>query len=115
ADDYSDETLTLCVQDEYWWSSVLDQGTGEPVETEIARISELLESIRPSVLVLDIEGAELGLLPHKLPDDLRLIMIELHTPEIGDVATVSVVNTIMDQGFRLCHVRSQTWVFERSV
>ncbi|SES04758.1 MULTISPECIES: FkbM family methyltransferase [Halopseudomonas] len=115
ADDFSGEMLTLRVQDEYWWSSVLDHGSGEPVETEVARISDLLESIRPSVLVLDIEGAEVGLLPHKLPDDLRLIMVELHTPEIGDVATVSVVNTIMGQGFRLCHVRSQTWVFERSV
>ncbi len=65
--------------------------------------------------MLDIEGAEVGLLPEKLPDDLRLIMVELHTPDIGDEATVSVVNTIMGQGFRLCHVRSQTWVFERTV
>ncbi|KAA0696151.1 FkbM family methyltransferase [Halopseudomonas laoshanensis] len=114
ADAYAGDTLTLRVQDEYWWSSVLDHGSGTPVQTAVARISDLLESICPSVLVLDIEGAEVGLLPAKLPDDLRLIMVELHTPDIGDEATVSVVNTIMGQGFRLCHVRSQTWVFERS-
>src|SRR5690606_1267363 len=115
ADDYSVDTLTLRVQDEYWWSSVLDHGSGEPVETEVARISDLFDNIRPSVLVLDIEGAEVGLLPDKLPDDLRLIMVELHTPEIGDEATASVVNTIMGQVFLLCHVRFQPWVFERSV
>lgn len=112
-DDYLDDTLTFSVQDEYWWSSVLDHGSGELVQTAVAKISDLLNSICPSVLILDIEGAEVGLLPDRLPSDLRLIMIELHTPDIGDEATVSVVNTIMNQGFQLCHIRSQTWVFER--
>ncbi|TKA89684.1 FkbM family methyltransferase [Halopseudomonas bauzanensis] len=83
------------------------------MQTPIIRISDLLEHVNPTVLILDIEGAEVDLLPDRLPAGLRLIMVELHTPDIGDEATASVVNTIMSQGFTLKHLRAQTWAFER--
>lgn len=113
ADSYVGDSLTLKVQDEYWWSSVRDDAEGEPVQTAVVRVSDMLGSLCPSVLIIDVEGAEVGLLPDRLPDCLRLILIELHTPEIGEEATVGVVNSIMRQGFGLRSIRSQTWAFER--
>ena len=77
------------------------------------RISELLRREQPTVLLMDIEGAEVGLLPKSLPADLRLIIAELHTPDIGDEATAEIVNSIVSQGFKLKRIKAQTWVFGR--
>ena len=43
-----------------------------------------------------------------------MIMTEIHTPDIGEAATVELVNQIQDQGFRLRRLLAQTWVFTRA-
>lgn len=112
-DHFRDEQLTLRVCDEYWWTTARNDGEGNPVPVPVIRISELLKQERPTVLLMDIEGAEVGLLPSQLPPELRLIIAELHTPDIGDEATADVINLIVSQGFKLKRIKAQTWVFER--
>lgn len=112
-DHFRDEQLTLHICDEYWWTTARTDGEGDPVPVPVIRISELLTQERPTVLLIDIEGAEVGLLPSRLPSELRLIIAELHTLDIGDEATADVVNLLVNQGFKLKRIRAQTWVFQR--
>lgn len=114
ADAFVGEQLQLAVFDEYWWSSsVAREHPDHLPSVPVRRLSGLLAEYRPTVLILDIEGAEQGLFPASLPEELRLIMLEIHTPDIGDRATAEIVSSIMGQGFRLCRLLAQTWLFER--
>ncbi|WP_373185066.1 FkbM family methyltransferase [Halopseudomonas sp.] len=114
-DAYHGEQIELGIYDEYWWSSALTPAAADQQASVPARaLSSLLADYEPSVLILDIEGGECGLFPAQLPAALRMIMIEIHTPDIGELPTVELVNRIQAQGFRLCRLLAQTWVFLRS-
>jgi FkbM family methyltransferase len=114
ADGYKDDHIELGIYDEYWWSSALTPTRADRRLTVPTRtLSSLLDEYQPTVLVLDIEGGECGLFPAELPVSLRMIMIEIHTPDIGEVPTIDLVNHIQGQGFRLCRLLAQTWVFLR--
>ncbi|MFT6429194.1 MAG: FkbM family methyltransferase [Halopseudomonas sp.] len=114
-DNFAGDHIALGVCDEYWWSSALTPSTADRVVNVRAKgISSLLAEYQPSVLILDIEGGECGLFPARLPASLRMIMTEIHTPNIGEAATVELVNQIQDQGFRLRRLLAQTWVFTRA-
>lgn len=115
ADAYNGEHIELGIYDEYWWSSALMPAKADRRLTVPARsLSSLLGDHEPTVLVLDIEGGECGLFPAELPACLRMILIEIHTPDIGELPTVELVNLIQRQGFRLCRLLAQTWVFLRA-
>ena len=115
ADSYPLNSIELGFYPEYWWSSSLAPALADRRESvPVLRLGDLLARLQPSVLILDIEGGELGLFPTSLPDQLRLLMVEIHTPDIGELATVELVNSILAQGFVLRRLLAQTWVFERS-
>lgn len=115
ADAYQAEHIELGIYDEYWWSSALTPAKADRRLTVPARsLSSLLDDHEPTVLVLDIEGGECGLFPAELPACLRMILIEIHTPDIGELPTVDLVNLIQNQGFRLSRLLAQTWVFLRA-
>ncbi|MBL4832963.1 MAG: FkbM family methyltransferase [Pseudomonas sp.] len=107
--------LELGIYDEYWWSSALAPGKADRTISVATRtLSSLLAEHQPTVLVLDIEGGECGLFPAAVPSCLRMIMVEIHTPDIGESATVEVVNRIQQQGFTLVRLLANTWVFARN-
>ena len=49
--------------------------------------------------------------PADIPPCLRMIMMEIHTPDIGEAATIELVNRVQDQGFKLARLLANTWVF----
>lgn len=112
-DGFEGDYLKIHINEEYWWTTTRTNAGGRPEPVPVIRISELLRREQPTVLLMDIEGAEVGLLPKSLPADLRLIIAELHTPDIGDEATAEIVNSIVSQGFKLKRIKAQTWVFGR--
>lgn len=113
-DTFAAEHIELGMYDEYWWSSALTPASADRrVEVRARPLSSLLAEHQPTVLILDIEGGECGLFPAVIPASLRLIMIEIHTPDIGEQATVELVNRIQEQGFRLRRLLAQTWLFVR--
>lgn len=113
-DAYGQDHIELGIYDEYWWSSALTPARADRRITAPAQsISYLLAEHQPTVLVLDIEGGECGLFPVEIPPSLRMIMIEVHTPDIGELPTVALVNQIQAQGFKLCRLLAQTWLFKR--
>ncbi|UAW98653.1 hypothetical protein KEM63_01315 [Halopseudomonas nanhaiensis] len=114
SDAHTTESITLGIHEDFWWSGAqrVDQFIKQ-VECKALKISELLAHHKPSVLVVDIEGLETTLFPCRLNPELRLILVEIHTPDIGDRSTVEVINAISEMGLKLSRVRAHSWLFRR--
>lgn len=65
-------------------------------------LQELIESIKPSFLIMDIEGAEVDLADEKLVlGSLKKLCIEMHPHIIGHEAVSKVIGRLIAQGFAL--------------
>jgi FkbM family methyltransferase len=106
---------TLWVQSNYWWSSIEAMPDGHRIDVEAVSLGDLLERFSPTVVAIDIEGAETRLFPAAVPECVRSIFIEIHSPSIGSAETARVVTSLHASGFALVDIRAWTWVFCRSV
>lgn len=102
------------VADNYWWSSLERREAAKTIVVDQVPLVDLLEAHRPHVLAVDIEGHERAFVGTPLPDFLRCVLMEIHTPDIGTADTGAIVSWLSDQGFRMRDVRAYTWVFERT-
>ncbi|SEL92016.1 methyltransferase, FkbM family [Roseivivax marinus] len=72
-----------------YWAASLDATDGaDAVRVPALSLPALIAETAPSVLVVDVEGAEAGYFDHSLPSSLRLIVLELH-PERYDRKTLA--------------------------
>lgn len=88
-----------------FWSNALKATRGWPEGTRsvLVRalpIGTLLERARPSVLCIDIEGAEIDVLTEPLPG-VRLVIVEFHPQIYGDAEVDRVVTALEAMGFAL--------------
>ncbi|WP_159440028.1 FkbM family methyltransferase [Phaeovulum vinaykumarii] len=94
-DDFAPETVAFLCRPAFWASGIAPEGgvsggvsgaaprAGRIETVPALRIGALIARHAPSVIVADIEGAELDLLAGPLPDDLRLLILELHPDRYG--------------------------------
>lgn len=113
SDSHSSDKADFHVSDSYWWSSLIPSSGFSRIQTKALRISELIFQHEPSMLVIDVEGSEVDLLPATIPSCVRRILIELHTPSIGTEATAKIVSTLAQDGFSLKNMAAHSWFFER--
>jgi FkbM family methyltransferase len=104
---------SLWVQGHYWWSSIDAAPGARRIEVEAVSLGDLLERFAPTVVAIDIEGAETRLFPAEVPQCVRSIFIEIHSPSIGSAETARVVASLHASGFELVDIRAWTWVFCR--
>jgi FkbM family methyltransferase len=65
-------------------------------------LQSLIDSIKPSFLIMDIEGAEVDLADEKLDlGSLRKLCIEMHPQVVGHEAVTRVIGRLIAQGFAL--------------
>jgi hypothetical protein len=74
--------------------SLHDHGAGEAFNEEV-------RSVKPSLLIIDIEGGEMELVPHMDLTGIRAIVIELHERVTGPEGAQTVRQSLMARGFRL--------------
>ena len=80
-------------------SSLLDEaGKGEEIQTRQVDVNKLLSVIKPTFLVVDIEGAEDSVLRAAKLDGVRIIALELHK-HLGEECIANLIATIKAQGF----------------
>jgi FkbM family methyltransferase len=112
ADDVPSGTLVEFTMCKNLWFSSLDGGTeGIKIQAPSITLEELYNDHTPDVVLMDVEGAETRLnfdTTHKP----RALIVEIHTPSIGTETTCSVIQGIIDVGYRLKNVAAQTWLFE---
>lgn len=83
---------------------------------DIQKISSLY-NIKPTVLVVDIEGSEKIILDQKpnFPSTIKLILIELHSNLYGESNKLEIINRIIAEGFFMKANEGNVFLFERSI
>lgn len=72
---------------------------GHEVTTEIAPIADLVDEIRPTVLVIDAEGFEAEILPACPLERLRAVVVEFHEDPLGASGVASLRQLLSRAGF----------------
>lgn len=95
-------TATFHLHRDFWASSLVDKpGMVESIEVPTIALSELIGRHKPSVLIMDVEGAEYDML---LPTDLSSIdrlCLEVHSRYIGIEKISEIVQTLLASGFKI--------------
>lgn len=81
ADKHAGDTVSFFVRAAFWASTIADENAPRDKLTEVPalRLTALLDELRPSVVIMDVEGGELELCQQDWPDCVRLVVMEIHT------------------------------------
>lgn len=117
--------VRLRLREGFWSGSTVSGGNSghsagheaghRTVEVPALGIADLLAASRPTVLVVDIEGAEDGLFVDGLPAHVRLAVVELHPARYGAPGIAGLFDAFARSGFAYCPAgsRGRTVVFTR--
>lgn len=108
--------VTFYVEDHFWSSSTVKRtATSHPITVPVLLLSEAIRKVRPTILIVDIEGGETTLFDGVALDGVRKIMIELHPRVIGTAQTQRVRDILRRAGFTAMHERGKgtNVLFER--
>ncbi len=109
--EHPDGTVAFEVATEFWYSR-LGAGDGARPVPAIA-FADLCATHGPTAVLMDIEGAEEAILARPVPDAVRTLIVEIHTPDLGAARTGVIVSDLIASGFRLVDQQALTWVFQR--
>jgi FkbM family methyltransferase len=91
----------LFVEREFVASSLRERsGEARAVRVPQLAVNEELRRVRPSCLVIDIEGGESELLPAIAWDGVRKLVLEVHPHVIGEARVGELIALLAAQGFR---------------
>lgn len=117
ADDFVGTDVDLLTGAEFWSSSLhqrdnLDRATKVPA----LRLGDVLQTFRPSVLVIDVEGAECNLLTGAALAGVRAISVELHARITGVFPQKRMVQSLLAEGFHIdfTSTRNESVLFLRN-
>lgn len=67
-------------------------------------------------MLVDIEGYEVALFSStEALSSVSTVLVELHTPSIGTIASASIITSLVKAGFTLADMGGHTFVFTRPV
>ena len=96
----ADGEVEFNVEPEYWSSSRLHRSNQSTrVTVPQLSVNEVLREIRPTMLVMDIEGGECDLVPRMELSGVERVMIELHPYVTGVEQAGEVVKRFRESGF----------------
>lgn len=81
-------------------SLTLSYEGGSSVAVEVAPVAELVETFRPTVLVMDAEGFESEILPACPLERLRAVVVEFHAYPLGAERVAALRRLLEGAGFR---------------
>jgi len=92
--------IKFFINDNILSSSLNDRDFGGETELPCDDLVEVLKELKPNVLVMDVEGAEVDLLPLVDLSNIEKIIIELHPWVVGEAKIQDLVNSLLESGFR---------------
>lgn len=106
--------LRFFVDDNIISSSIIRRHAGAvEVEVPSAAIGDCIARHRPDVIVMDVEGAELGLLRAADLSGVRRILVEMHPHIVGREAVAALTEDIRAKGFDLADTSVTNYLFVR--
>ena len=111
--DTSQKYVSFFIHNEVWFSSLSPTSDSScvPVQVPVINFIELLEAKKPTVCIIDIEGAEVGLFNSKFLHLPKKIIIEIHFPKLGEASGCQIINEIIALGYQLTTFSGWTFVF----
>jgi FkbM family methyltransferase len=99
--------LELFVSSNFFSSSTVDHGQeATKVVVHQRPIAEVVERLRPTYLIMDVEGAEVELVPAVDMSSIRKVLLEVHPHKVGPGPVSEVVASLLDRGLCLDTRRS---------
>lgn len=93
---------TLFIEPEFWASSTLAGSSGaQATAVEQADLNAELAAVRPTFLIVDIEGGEVEFFAAARLDGVRKICVETHPGTLGDASLSGMFARLFAQGFAL--------------
>jgi FkbM family methyltransferase len=90
----------LYVHDAFWTSSTAaSRASASTVTVPVRPFEEARRSVSPTLLIVDIEGGELDLLPALRLDGVRTVVLELHPDVTGEDGCAAVLDAVEAWGF----------------
>ncbi|OWY07388.1 hypothetical protein B6V74_18415 [Thioclava sp. F42-5] len=80
-------------------SSLIKRDLSEAITVESDSLSDAIAEFQPTILLMDVEGAELNLLPAVDLSSLRALVVETHGKITGAASVVDLKGYIKSQGF----------------
>ncbi|WP_193222076.1 FkbM family methyltransferase [Amylibacter sp. SFDW26] len=112
------QDVDFYIRKDFWASSMEpDSRAYESVEKlPNFDIRELVNEIKPNVIICDIEGAELGLFDKVDLSKVRILILQVHPKVYGQENLLSIMNMLMHKGFSIIPEKkpSSVWRFERA-
>ncbi len=111
-----DGEVTLNIGNEFWENSlVAGANSGRTVRVASKSLASLVRDLAyvPTVLIMDIEGAEQFVNFQEVPASIRKIIVELHPGFIGHAKTYRIVADLVNLGFRVEREEGGTFLFLR--
>jgi hypothetical protein len=97
--------MRFCINREFWASRLNapagDRDVVKTVQVPIFCLEDVIQNHRATVLISDIEGAEVDLFGHADLSGIRLIIMETHYWAVGEVATDEMVRQLIMSGFSI--------------
>ena len=112
------ETVRFRRNAAFWAAALAEEGAqegGRISEVAALRLGPLLAEYRPSVVVMDLEGAEVLLSDHIWPDHVRLLIMEIHTGRYDGAGVKRIFDGLSGSGMTYMPwgSRGETVVFQR--
>lgn len=93
---------TFWLEKDYWASSLIKGSVdATPIKVGQIDLNQEIERIKPSFLIIDIEGGEYDLLRQACLDPVRKIVIELHPHALGYARISEMLGWLFAAGFAL--------------
>ncbi len=90
------------VKQDFLSSSALDRGRVTAKRTvPVHSFLAVVNQFKPSVVLMDLEGAETEIFADPLPDFVRAVSGEFHPHITGDAAVTKIAQALFSQGFML--------------
>ena len=116
-DDYPGETIRFLARQAFWGGGIDTEGEARArhVDVPVLRIGDIMARHTPTLVVMDIEGAEADLAGYAWPETVRMVILEVHCARYPAPALHRIFTGFFDQGFTYCPwgSRAETLVFER--
>lgn len=105
------------VEEEFWASTTIKEGTRNSKEIEVEQLdlNSEIARIKPSFLIVDIEGGEADLFPLANLSGVQKICVETHPHILGNGGVTRLMALLFERGFNLdlSLVRKNVFFFYR--
>ncbi|WP_306142696.1 FkbM family methyltransferase [Roseibium sp. MMSF_3412] len=106
-------TTDFFVSENVLSSSMIDRNLGSKTKLQADAMSDVVAAYQPTVIVMDVEGAELELLRNCSLDGVSKIIVEMHPTIVGHDEVAKLLDFLSDKGLETRRVMGKTFYLDR--